>query len=143
MELLGKRESYQEAFEYYEKLRHVLKEDGQQPDPHTQDVVEYLRAKRIQRTSQSSTHAQEVERIADRKNAIIQQTVLGGGSDSFFIFSRHLFTFPRGKTYGIFRFIPPVVIATPFRSHWFCRLTFRLGRCARTHPFTVNTSQNA
>jgi tetratricopeptide (TPR) repeat protein len=77
MELLGKREGYQEALGYYAKLCDLLSEDDQQPDSHTQDVVEYLRAKRIRRTSQSSTHAQEVECIADRKNAIIQQTVLG------------------------------------------------------------------
>jgi len=38
MELLGKRDCYQEALAYYEKLCRVLEEDGQQPDSHTQDV---------------------------------------------------------------------------------------------------------
>ena len=49
MELLGKRECYQEALSSYEKLCDLLSEDGQQPDPRTQDVVEYLRAKQLQR----------------------------------------------------------------------------------------------
>src|SRR5579885_122257 len=52
MELLGRRECYQEALDSYAKLCRVLEEDGQQPDPHTQDVVEYLRAKHIQRREQ-------------------------------------------------------------------------------------------
>ncbi len=50
MELLGKRDCYQEALAYYEKLCRVLEEDGQQPDSHTQDVVAYIRTKQIQRT---------------------------------------------------------------------------------------------
>jgi hypothetical protein len=49
MELLGRRECYQEAMASYEKLCRVLEADGCQPDPHTQDVVEYLRAKQLHR----------------------------------------------------------------------------------------------
>src|SRR5579885_1192915 len=49
LELLGRRECYQEALSSYEKLCGLLSEDGQQPDPHTQDVVAYLRASQIRR----------------------------------------------------------------------------------------------
>jgi hypothetical protein len=49
MELLGRRECYQEALDSYAKLCDLLSEDGQQPDPHTQDVVEYLRTSQIRR----------------------------------------------------------------------------------------------
>lgn len=49
MELLGKRDCYQEALHYYAKLCALLEEDGQQPDPHTQDIATYLRTKQIQR----------------------------------------------------------------------------------------------
>jgi tetratricopeptide (TPR) repeat protein len=56
MELLARRDCYQEALEYYEKLCSLLQEDGQQPDPHTQDVVEYLRARQIRRSKNSSHH---------------------------------------------------------------------------------------
>jgi two-component SAPR family response regulator len=52
MELLGKRERYQEALEYYERLQRVLKEDEHEPDPRTQDVAEYLKTKQIKRFSE-------------------------------------------------------------------------------------------
>ena len=51
MELLGWRDRYQEALAYYEKLCAVLEEEGQQPDPHTRDVAEYVRTKQVQRPS--------------------------------------------------------------------------------------------
>jgi tetratricopeptide (TPR) repeat protein len=51
MELLGRRDCYQEALEYYAKLWRLLEEDGQQPVQQTLDVVEYVRTKQIQRTS--------------------------------------------------------------------------------------------
>ncbi|HEU5381873.1 MAG TPA: bacterial transcriptional activator domain-containing protein [Ktedonobacteraceae bacterium] len=51
MELLGRRECYQEALAYYEKLCALLKEEGEQPSKQTQDVAEYVRAKQIQRIS--------------------------------------------------------------------------------------------
>src|SRR5579885_2048122 len=49
MEALGKRECYQEALDSYAKLCDLLSEDGQQPDPRTQDVAAYLRSKQLQR----------------------------------------------------------------------------------------------
>jgi tetratricopeptide (TPR) repeat protein len=52
MELLARRDCYQEALEYYEQLCAVLEEDGQQPDAHTRDVAEYVRTKQIQRAHQ-------------------------------------------------------------------------------------------
>ncbi|HEU5379900.1 MAG TPA: bacterial transcriptional activator domain-containing protein [Ktedonobacteraceae bacterium] len=48
MELLGKRDCYQEALAYYEKLCALLEEDGQRPIQQTQDVAEYVRARQIQ-----------------------------------------------------------------------------------------------
>jgi DNA-binding SARP family transcriptional activator len=49
MELLGRRECYQEALEYYEQLCRLLKEDHAKPDPRTQDVAAYVKTKPIQR----------------------------------------------------------------------------------------------
>src|SRR5579885_1494353 len=49
MELLGKRECYQEALASYEKLCRFLEAEECQPDPHTQDVAAYLRSKQLQR----------------------------------------------------------------------------------------------
>jgi DNA-binding SARP family transcriptional activator len=51
MELLGQRECYQEALEYYEQLKSLLEADDCQPDPRTQDVAAYLKTKQIQRSS--------------------------------------------------------------------------------------------
>src|SRR5258708_10764736 len=39
MELLGQRECYQEAFDYYQRLRVLLEAEKLQPDSHTQDVA--------------------------------------------------------------------------------------------------------
>ncbi len=50
MELLGKRERYQEALEYYERLKSLLEADDCQPDPRTQDVAEYLHTLQLRRT---------------------------------------------------------------------------------------------
>jgi hypothetical protein len=49
MELLGRRECFQQALEYYEQLCRLLAEDQCQPDPRTQDVAAHLRLKQIQR----------------------------------------------------------------------------------------------
>jgi hypothetical protein len=49
MELLGKRECYQEAMASYEKLCRFLEAEECQPDPRTQDVAAYLRSKQLQR----------------------------------------------------------------------------------------------
>src|SRR5581483_7271333 len=76
MELLGKRECYQEALDSYAKLCRVLEEDGQQPDPHTQDVVEHLRAKRIQRQKQV------LPALAEHRHDILKlQQALAGPMD--------------------------------------------------------------
>jgi len=59
MELLGKRERYQEAEEYYQQLPTALEQDGQEqdPDPRTQDLREYLRAKQLSRSSRHASSA--------------------------------------------------------------------------------------
>jgi tetratricopeptide (TPR) repeat protein len=76
MELLGRRECYQEALDSYAKLCRVLEEDGQQPDPHTQDVVEYLRAKHIQRQTQV------LPALAEHRHDILKlQQALAGPMD--------------------------------------------------------------
>ncbi len=49
MELLGLRECYHEALDYYEQLCHLLEDDRQQPDSQTQDVAAYLRTKQLHR----------------------------------------------------------------------------------------------
>lgn len=49
MELLGRRECYHEALEYYEQLCEVLRADGHEPNVQTRDVAEYVRTKQIQR----------------------------------------------------------------------------------------------
>jgi len=55
MELLGKRECYQEALEYYEKLRMLLEEEDGEPDTRTQDLAEFLRTKQTQRSQRTHT----------------------------------------------------------------------------------------
>jgi hypothetical protein len=49
MELLGKRECYQEALACYEKLHGLLKEEGHEPGGQTRDLAAYLRSKQVQR----------------------------------------------------------------------------------------------
>jgi hypothetical protein len=49
MELLGKRECYQEALACYEKLHGLLKEEGHEPGGQTRDLAAYLRSKQLQR----------------------------------------------------------------------------------------------
>lgn len=49
MELLARHDCYQEALDSYERLGTLLKEEDRQPDPHTQDVVTFVRTKQIQR----------------------------------------------------------------------------------------------
>lgn len=53
LELLGKRERFQEALHYYARLEEVLAEEGSEPDERTRDIVAYLRAKQVQRPPQS------------------------------------------------------------------------------------------
>jgi tetratricopeptide (TPR) repeat protein len=60
MELLGKRERYQEALGYYEQLCDVLEEEGRTPDARTTDLKEFLCAKQLQR---SLPRAQVSERV--------------------------------------------------------------------------------
>ncbi|HEU5377431.1 MAG TPA: bacterial transcriptional activator domain-containing protein [Ktedonobacteraceae bacterium] len=56
MELLGRRECFQQALEYYEQCCRLLADDQCQPDPRTQDVAAYLRLKQIQRPPLASCH---------------------------------------------------------------------------------------
>jgi DNA-binding SARP family transcriptional activator len=49
MKLLGQRECYQEALEYYERLCRLLQEDNAEPDPRTRDVAAYVKTKQMQR----------------------------------------------------------------------------------------------
>jgi DNA-binding SARP family transcriptional activator len=50
MELLGKRERYQEALSSYQRLCAVLEEEDRTPDAHTTDLKEFLGVKQLQRT---------------------------------------------------------------------------------------------
>jgi len=49
MEMLGERERFQEAEQYYQQAIEALKQEGREPDACTVDVHEYLRARQIQR----------------------------------------------------------------------------------------------
>ncbi len=49
MELLGHRERYHEALQYYERFQKLLAQDDQEPTAQTQDVAAYVRAKQVQR----------------------------------------------------------------------------------------------
>lgn len=49
LELLGKREWYGQAEEYYQQLCTVLAAEGKLPDRRTQEVIDFLRAAQIQR----------------------------------------------------------------------------------------------
>ncbi|HEU5384076.1 MAG TPA: bacterial transcriptional activator domain-containing protein [Ktedonobacteraceae bacterium] len=68
MELLGRRECYQEALGYYEKLCALLEEEGEQPDSHTQNVVAYLQAKQLQRRGKQMAPCTAYTREASRTN---------------------------------------------------------------------------
>lgn len=56
MELLGRRECFHQALEYYEQLCNLLAEGQRQPDLRTQDVAAYLRIKQIQRSPRELYH---------------------------------------------------------------------------------------
>lgn len=49
MELLAEQECFQEAVQYYARLEQRLNQESLVPDPRTQDVAAYVRAKSIQR----------------------------------------------------------------------------------------------
>jgi tetratricopeptide (TPR) repeat protein len=49
MELLARRECYQEALEYYTHVENTLTEEGLEPDARTRDLAEYVQTKQIQR----------------------------------------------------------------------------------------------
>jgi DNA-binding SARP family transcriptional activator len=52
LEMLGERERFQEAEQCYEKTRAALQEDGLEPDEHTKESIEVVRALQIHRPSQ-------------------------------------------------------------------------------------------
>ncbi len=54
MELLGEQERYQEASNAYRRVQEALAQEGRTPDPRTQEIAEYLRAKQITRTRASA-----------------------------------------------------------------------------------------
>jgi DNA-binding SARP family transcriptional activator len=65
MELLGQQERYREALDTYQRAQETLVQEGRAPDDRTQDIAEYLRAKKITRTRIStalSTSSLEPER---------------------------------------------------------------------------------
>ncbi len=74
MELLGRRECFQQALEYYEHLSTLLAEDECQPDPRTQDVATYLRLKHLQRSPRvfpaSSDRVQTTNHAAARSGGL-------------------------------------------------------------------------
>jgi hypothetical protein len=78
MELLGKRECYQEALEYYQRLLDILKEEGREPDPRTQKTERYLRTKRIQRESTPSI--QVIEATPHPTSALLPYQQNGRGN---------------------------------------------------------------
>ncbi|HEU5383139.1 MAG TPA: bacterial transcriptional activator domain-containing protein [Ktedonobacteraceae bacterium] len=70
MELLGRRECYQEALAYYEKLCALLEEDGEQPSKQTQDVAEYVYTKQIQRISTKAKRMEREEASQQRSGSL-------------------------------------------------------------------------
>ena len=75
MELLGKRECYQEALEYYEKLRMLLEEEDGEPDTRTQDLAEYVRTKLIQRPPRSMIASEREEKSLSQKLGLLSPLV--------------------------------------------------------------------
>lgn len=49
MELLGKRECFQEALDYYQRLCELLEEEGREPDPRTKKIGLYVQTRKLQR----------------------------------------------------------------------------------------------
>ncbi len=52
MELLGRRECYHEALQYYERLCTLLEQEDRTPNTQTQDVAIYFQTKQIQRSKE-------------------------------------------------------------------------------------------
>src|SRR5713226_4739788 len=78
MEVLGEQERYQEALDAYQRTQETLAQEGRAPDERTQDIAEYLRAKKITRTRTStalSTFSKEssknVTSVNDKPNPSI------------------------------------------------------------------------
>jgi hypothetical protein len=87
MELLGRRECFQEALACYEKLRGLLEEEEREPGTQTRDLAAYLRTRQLQRgpggtapllspsalsqtTRRPAAGAGEAEAVAGRQGAI-------------------------------------------------------------------------
>jgi DNA-binding SARP family transcriptional activator len=66
MELLGKREWYGQAEEYYEHLCTVLAVEGKEPDQRTRETMDFLRALQIQR--------RQTSRDDERKSTTVHHT---------------------------------------------------------------------
>lgn len=104
MEILGKRECYQEALASYEKLCALLKEDGEQPDAQTQDIVAYLQAKQLQRSPLSKRNAQQEKKqhaqvFCKRPEATIDEQHSSPVEDYLVRFDRSLFGGYQGVSY--------------------------------------------
>lgn len=59
MELLGKRECFQEALEYYQRLCELLEEEGCEPDPRTKKVGLYLQTRKLQRERAATSNGND------------------------------------------------------------------------------------
>jgi DNA-binding SARP family transcriptional activator len=87
MELSGEKERYQEASDAYQRTQEALAQEGRAPDERTQDIAEYLRAKKITRTRVATallTSSLEPERTThllhrSRSVPLSTQTLLQAG----------------------------------------------------------------
>ncbi len=73
LELLGKREWYGQAEEYYRLLCKALEEEGAEPDRRTQETIEFVRALQIQRKRMTS-HTLDV--IRDPVSHVMSQDII-------------------------------------------------------------------
>ncbi|HEY1247686.1 MAG TPA: bacterial transcriptional activator domain-containing protein [Nitrososphaera sp.] len=80
MELLGKRECYQEALEYYQRLCESLKDEGHEPDPRTQKTERYLRSKQIQRESTPLIQVIEATPSLNTASELLSHQLNGSGN---------------------------------------------------------------
>ncbi len=74
MELLRRRECFQEALGYYTMLEKMLVEEGNEPDEHTKDLAAFLRTKHITRSPNNGAQMSPHQHIQDTTPTVLFST---------------------------------------------------------------------
>ncbi len=79
LELLGALEHYQEAEQYYQQAHEALQQEGGEPDRRTQDMIEYVRTRPIQR--ERTGHMQSIPSLVSSSFIVAEVTPLSPDKD--------------------------------------------------------------